>query len=96
MITLIKEMMEANATIETLGLPARSSGTKPYYSLYENLTTEEIVAKSEVEAAYQSASDAGDYDSYEDWKDVHYKVSHIIGWNVGRTTQAIEQFLITD
>lgn len=96
MITLITEMMDAGATIETLGLPARNSSTKPYYSLYEDLNTEEILSKSEIEAIYSSASDAGDYATYEDWKDAHYKVSHIIGWNVTRTTQAVENFLITD
>ena len=96
MITLITEMMDANATIETLGLPARRSAEKPYYSLYENLNTEEIVTKSEVEAAYQSASDKDSYTNYEEWKDANFKVSHIIGWNVSRTTQAIKNFLITD
>lgn len=96
MITMVTEMMEAGATIESLGLPARNSGTKPYYSLYEDLNTEEILSKSEIEAKYSSAPDAGEYANYEDWKEAHYKVSHIIGWNVGRTTQAIEDFLITD
>ncbi len=96
MITLVTEMMEANATIETLGLPARNSETKPYYSLYEDLNTEEILSKSEIEAIYSSASDAGNYNGFDDWKDAHYKISHIIGWNVTRTTQAIEDFLITD
>lgn len=96
MITLISEMMEAGATIESLGLPARNSGTKPYYSLYENLKTGDIVSLSEIETAYSSASDAGNYDNYEDWKTANYEISHIIGWNVGRTTQAIESFMITD
>ncbi|MEX1376718.1 MAG: LCP family protein [Eubacteriales bacterium] len=96
MITLIKEMMDADATIETLGLPARRSAEKPYYSLYEDLNTEEILSKTEIEARYSSASDKDSFDSYEDWKDAHYKVSHIIGWNVGRTTEAIKQFLVTN
>ena len=96
MITLVIEMMEAGATIETLGLPARNSSTKPYYSLYEDLRTEAILSKSEIETIYSSASDAGDYSNYDDWKDAHYKTSHIIGWNVVRTTQAIESFMITD
>ena len=96
MITLIKEMMEADATIVTLGLPARKSAEKPYYSLYENLHTGEIVAKSEIEAIYPSAPDKDSYGSYEDWLDANYKVSHIIGWNVNRTTEAIKQFLVTD
>ena len=96
MITLVIEMMEAGATIETLGLPARNSATKPYYSLYEDLRTEAILSKSEIETIYSSASDAGDYSNFEDWKDAHYKISHIIGWNVVRTTQAIESFMITD
>ncbi len=96
MITLITEMMEADATIETLGLPARRSAEKPYYSLYENLNTGEILAKSEIETIYQSASDSASYDTFEEWMDAHYKISHIIGWNVTRTTQAIQDFLITD
>jgi len=95
MITLITEMMDANATIETLGLPARRSGEKPYYSLYEDLRTEEIVTKSEIETMYNSASDKGDM-TFEEWKDTNYKESHIIGWNVGRTTEAIKNFLVTD
>jgi len=95
MITLITEMMDSNATIETLGLPARKSSTKPYYSLYEDLRTEEIVSKTEIESMYNSASDKGEM-TLEEWKDANYKVSHIIGWNVGRTTEAINNFLVTD
>lgn len=95
-ITLISEMMDSNATIETLGLPARRSAQKPYYSLYKNLSTDVILAKSEVEVLYNSASDKDEYESYEEWFEANYKVSHIIGWNVGRTTAAIDDFLITN
>jgi len=95
-ITLIIEMMDAGATIETLGLPARRSAEKPYYSLYEDLNSGAILAKSEIETIYQSASDKDSYGSFDEWLDEHYKVSHIIGWNVARTTAAIEEFLVTN
>ena len=95
-ITLVTEMMDSSATIETLGLPARRSAEKPYYSLYEDLNNETILSKSEIETIYGNASDKDDYASYEDWMDAHYKVSHIIGWNVGRTTGAIKDFLVTN
>ncbi len=95
-ITLITEMMEAGATIESIGIPYRTGSSPAYTSYITDKESGDLVKMTEARDIYDSAEDRNDYAEFADWRDAHYEAESLLWWNPAKQRGYIHDFLVID